>query len=464
MRLPGTLNVKDPSDPIPVTIELLEPRRECNLSEFTDLLAVKVPDVALQVIDQSMLSNSQEWVQKLLTGCKFLRWASNNQGEVSEPLWYAVASNCAPFEGGREQFHYISQKHPTYTIQEADRKFDHAKRDTGPHSCRYIQEQGFDCIGCPWKDKITSPAVLIHKDVELPGLIEALQQGALQPLQDVIHRVAQISSPLERDGYVKAIAAKKLGYSVGALREELARQGPRSQQQAALSDTNKIRFSAVFPGLVDVVEHQGQPAYLVKAGEQLLIQNEAVVEDILCLPPPKDQIPWLLPRAEEIIRHYEEQRTQGSAADLILFEDLRAYHQAISDLPDERYYDLQVAWDLHTYILENFLYSPIIGFFAVPERGKTRTGKGMIYVAYRGVHVESLRESNLIRLATHWRATLFFDVMDLWRKAERNESEDVILHRFERGVRIARVLYPERGAHRDTVFFEPFGATIISTK
>lgn len=463
LRLPGTHNVKDPAAPVPVTIEAFEPDRQYSLSEFTDLLSVTVPVIPHQQPPQSAASDTQEWAQKLLTGCQFFRWATTHQAEVSEPFWYAVASNCAPFEGGREQFHRFSREHPTYSAKEAARKFDHAAKDTGPHSCRYVQEQGFDCSGCSWKDKITSPAALAHKDVELPGRIEALQLGQLRPLQDVIARVAQVPSALEQEAYLRAIAVKKLGYSVGALRQELARLTPKPEQPTAGGGSEETRFSAVFPGLVDVVEHQGQPAYLVKAGEQLVIQPEAVVEGVRYLPPPREQIPWLMPRADEVLRFYEEQRGQGAAADALLFDDLRAYHQAISDLPDERHYDLLAAWDLHTYRLEPCLFSPIICFFAVPERGKSRTGKGMIYVAYRGVHVETLRESNLIRLATHWRATLFFDVMDLWKKAERHQSEDVILHRFERGVRIARVLYPERGPHQDTVYFEPFGATIIGT-
>jgi len=464
LRLPATYNVKVPSAPVLVTIVELNPSRQYNLSEFESLPSVTAYTAPSHSPSSSdAADNSQSWVQKLLIGCKFFKWATAHQADVSEPLWFAVASNCAPFDSGREQFHRFSREYPTYKAEEADRKFDHAGKDTGPHSCRYIQEQGFDCTGCPWKDKIISPAALAHKDVELPGMIESLQPEQLRHLQEVVSHIAQVPSPLEREVYLKTIAAKKVGYSLGTLRQELVRLTAKTSQPEEDGDSEKVRFSAVFPGLVDIAEHQGQIVYLVKVGEQLVIQSEAVIEGVRYLPPPKDQIPWLLPRAEEVLRHYEEQRTQGEAADAMLFDDLRAYHQGISDLPDERHYDLLTSWDFHTYLVERCLFSPIICFFAVPERGKSRTGKGMIYVAYRGVHVETLREANLIRLATHWRATLFFDVMDLWKKAERNESEDVILHRFERGVRIARVLYPERGAHQDTVFFEPFGATVIST-
>ena len=229
------------------------------------------------------------------------------------------------------------------------------------------------------------------------------------------------------------------------------------------SQKEKVRFSAMFEGLVDVVQHEGKPAYLFKTGAGLSIQEEVFVRGVHYRPPPLVKTPWILPRAEEVLRHFRSQSMAGTKADAQLFDDLRDYLKGISELPSDPYYDLLTAWLFHTYLLEQTLYSPIICLFAIPERGKSRTGKGLIYVAYRGVTVESLREASLIRFSTHWRATLFFDVMELWKKAERHESQDLILHRFEKGTKVARVLHPEWGAHLDTEFFEPFGATVIGT-
>jgi len=108
-------------------------------------------------------------------------------------------------------------------------------------------------------------------------------------------------------------------------------------------------------------------------------------------------------------------------------------------------------------------YTPIICLFAVPERGKSRLGKALIHVAYRGIHVESLRDAYLVRIANNFGATVFFDVKEIWHKAERYNSEDILLHRFEKGAKVARVLYPEKGAFKDIVYFRIFGPTIIAT-
>lgn len=61
------------------------------------------------------------------------------------------------------------------------------------------------------------------------------------------------------------------------------------------------------------------------------------------------------------------------------------------------------------------------------------------------------------------RATLFIDLMDLWKKAEAARSEDILLCRFERGAKVPRVLYPKKGKFRDTVYFNVYGATAVAT-
>ena len=108
-------------------------------------------------------------------------------------------------------------------------------------------------------------------------------------------------------------------------------------------------------------------------------------------------------------------------------------------------------------------YLPMILFYAVPERGKSRTGKAITYISYRGVHVVDLREANLFRFSQNLKATLFCDVMDLWKKAEKGDGVDILLSRNEKGARATRVVYPDRGAFKDTVFYNIYGATLIAT-
>lgn len=236
-----------------------------------------------------------------------------------------------------------------------------------------------------------------------------------------------------------------------------------SRNQAEDEETKPV-YTAIFDGLIDIVEKDGKPAFLIKEGDSLSIETSVKRDSLLYLPPPKEQIPWLMPRVEEISRLYEAQSKKSPQdCDKELYDELLAYHKSISELPEDGYYDLIVAWDLHTYLLETIQYSPIICLFAVPERGKSRTGKGMIYAAFRGIHVESLRDAYLVRVAHDLNASLFLDVKDIWKKAENNGSEDILLHRFEKGAKVPRVLFPDKGAHRDIVYYSIFGPTIVST-
>ena len=225
-------------------------------------------------------------------------------------------------------------------------------------------------------------------------------------------------------------------------------------------------YTASFESLVDIVEYEGQPAFFVTKEGFVDIELERKIEGVTYCPPPKDQIPWLLPSGERI---YAIAEAIGNDKELLekydhdLFEELIAHHKSISELPSEDHYILLAAWDMHTYLLEQFQYSPIICLYSVPERGKSRTGKGMIYLAFHGIHAESLRDPYLVRVANNFEASIFFDVKDIWRKAERNESEDVLLHRFEKGAKVPRVLYPDRGPYQDIVYFKIFGPTIIAT-
>ena len=231
----------------------------------------------------------------------------------------------------------------------------------------------------------------------------------------------------------------------------------------AESDGKRIP-AARFDGLVDLVEHEGRPAFLLSDGTKLWVQSEVELDGRYCVPPGKANIPWPLVDSEEALRLWQiEQELPISERDAALYDDLRAYHKSISELPSDEYYDLIVAWVLHTYLPERAQYSPIICLFAVPERGKSRTGKGMVHVAFRGVHVESLRDPYIVRMAHDFGATLFFDVKDVWKKAERNGSEDILLHRYERGAMVPRVLYPDRGPYEDIRYYSIFGPTVIAT-
>jgi len=279
-------------------------------------------------------------------------------------------------------------------------------------------------------------------------------------IQEALTEIADIKFDHEKEEWINKLSKAK-NKSKQSLRKDLKileKEQKKKLKPETIENDQKVLYTATFDGLVDLVLHNNDVAFLVKDNNELKIKDSTLIEDVLYKPPPRGQIPIkCLPRAEKVLDYYDND------TDSELFDSLRDYHKRTSELPNENYYDLLTIWDFHTYLIERFNYSPLIWLFALPERGKSRTGKACIYVAYRGVHVESLRDSFIIRATNDLGATLFFDVMDIWRKAEKNGSEDILLQRFEKGTLVPRVLYPERGAFNDTKYFKIFGATIVAT-
>ena len=314
-------------------------------------------------------------------------------------------------------------------------------RDHGPDAFRELMNQAKSLL------------LLAFENLERQPQSEAARDEALQ-------RIAKIENEVKRESEISKF---KLITRIGkqAIRKEIAkiRRDATADDAEQKKDEEPEQHTANFPGLVDIVaDEAGDPAFLIlKDGELIISKEQTNQDDELLQPPRKEAIPFLLANAEDIIEEFE---TDSDAA---LFVDLVKHFKNVSELPTESHYELLAWWTLHTYVHRKGEYSPYLWFFAIPERGKSRTGKAAIHLAYRGIHVESMRDAYLIRISHNFNASLFFDVMDLWKKAEKAGAEDLLLLRFEHGAVVARVLYPDKGPFKDTVYFEIYGPTLCAT-
>ncbi|MFH1374780.1 MAG: CHC2 zinc finger domain-containing protein [bacterium] len=104
--------------------------------------------------------------------------------------------------------------------------------------------------------------------------------------------------------------------------------------QTSDSDTEPV-YTAYFDGLVDLVEHDGSPAFLIKEADNLTIAEQVEREGTVYIPPKKTQIPWLLPRGEEVLKYCKTAAAglSHTECDATLYDALVAYHKAISELP-----------------------------------------------------------------------------------------------------------------------------------
>lgn len=242
--------------------------------------------------------------------------------------------------------------------------------------------------------------------------------GLDTPTSEKLRRLAALIPTLARMSNTEAAAVlaalqEHLRLRTGDLTDlradlKQARKKSKSHTKGTELAVSEPQFSAVFSELVDIVITDGGPAFLVLGPDGPVVAPAWEVDGQVVQPPPADKLPWLLPRAAEVMRLLRDPELPAR-----LWEDLVRWFAGVSEPPSPAYHLLQASWIFHTYLLEAALYSPEICLYAVTERGKTRTGKAMIYVARRGVHVESLRDAYLVRLAHNCQAALFFDCLDL---------------------------------------------------
>lgn len=109
----------------------------------------------------SSSENGKLALQELMTSCRFIKFCSDCAEKVKEPLWYAMISNILCIRpGGYSIAHKLSKGYPGYDKSETDHKIHHALDASAPHTCEYIQNNGFECGK---KCGVRSPAALLNR-------------------------------------------------------------------------------------------------------------------------------------------------------------------------------------------------------------------------------------------------------------------------------------------------------------
>lgn len=219
----------------------------------------------------------------------------------------------------------------------------------------------------------------------------------------------------------------------------------------------KISYQPQFEGLVDVIDYDGESSFLVDTPSGLEIVPSWFSGGDTHIPPKLKDMRWGIPQGRAVLQYMD------SDSDEAVYDDLVEYLRSVSDLPDDRHYNMLAIWVMHTYLMEKMQYSPMVCLFSGPGKGKTRTGKALTFMSYRGLLTPRMDESWIIRIADEIKPTLFFDLYDAWGKTRSRGSEDTILQRFERDTMVPRVINQQKGFFGGTKLYNVFGPTIIAT-
>ena len=204
LRIPGTFNYRDPSNPKPV--EILKSRKTpIRLITFAEKLGTGEPVVsggalpfevpknikyAMDDTTKAFLQNHVTRFKNILARtetCLQLKHICDNQATISEPLWRAGLSIAQVCVDRDEAIHAMSNQHPQYSHVETENK---ASKTEGPQYCKTFEGLNPDgCKGCPLHGKITTPIVLgreILRATEEDNIVKVVDPLTKQPTQEVI--------------------------------------------------------------------------------------------------------------------------------------------------------------------------------------------------------------------------------------------------------------------------------------
>jgi P4 family phage/plasmid primase-like protien len=149
LRLPKTMNTKDPENPV--------------LSYVIQKDVIPQPfylDKLVNVVEEEEVSLSLRAVdtKAVLAGCDFLKYCFNNPASVSEPQWYAMLGTLAFIPDiGVNLCHTYSEKHNDYSFEATDTKAQQAISFGKARTCESINQVYPSCSSCPHYKKVKTP-------------------------------------------------------------------------------------------------------------------------------------------------------------------------------------------------------------------------------------------------------------------------------------------------------------------
>lgn len=254
MRLPGTLNIKIPTEPVwAKVIESTEGLRY-DPAEIDELLpameqtAAAVAKTRTTAFERRPTDGPASY---MLQNCSFMQHCQINAKTLSYNEWLAMITNLVRATDGIDAVHTVSALDPKrYNQADTDKKIDEALGAMNPQNCEYIRQLGF--FGCPSGGcgEIKAPCgwslgKLPQARAVLKSIPVLTPEIANNP--DVIGALAllQKESPLEYDEYYQRYQGNK-----NALKSEVAKHKREQSgltvidggQAEAQPDKNGVRW------------------------------------------------------------------------------------------------------------------------------------------------------------------------------------------------------------------------------
>jgi len=212
LRIPNTLNFKDPQNPVPVEMILIGSLVDKSVIEDVLNISFEGEDIfagmsgkpfvprQMDAMTLALMGNNISRFKTIMiksaegTGCPQLLHIYENQETIDEPLWrggLSIANACVDRD---KAIHTLSNKHPDYSAQATEKK---ASQTTGPYTCSTFKKLNpTPCQGCP--HNITSPIQLGKEFAEATEENNTIEVPAEEGEAPTIYQIPKFPFPYTR--------------------------------------------------------------------------------------------------------------------------------------------------------------------------------------------------------------------------------------------------------------------------
>ena len=213
LRIPDTLNFKNPEDPQHVAIittgglisveVIKEVFNTVEVDVFAGMTGRPFIPREMDALTMQLMGNRQSRFKTIMiksaegVGCQQLLHIYENQSTIEEPLWRAGLSIARACVDGAKAIHVLSNKHPEYNADYTSKKANETK---GPYTCHTFRKLNpIGCEGCT--QNISSP-IQIGKEIveatEADNVVEEVQETSNGVEETVTYTIPKYPFPYFR--------------------------------------------------------------------------------------------------------------------------------------------------------------------------------------------------------------------------------------------------------------------------
>ncbi len=160
LRVPGTYNLKDPANPIPVEVLECNPDRRYSVEQVRNASVEISP---IKKVQAPTITSGTMNLDMVLGGCNWFSRVWKNPTTTSYKNWFAVGSILYFAPNGNQLFHDWSANYPNYDYDETQRLWDSIDPDKARRTCESLAEiplEANECMSCPFQGGVRSPVEL----------------------------------------------------------------------------------------------------------------------------------------------------------------------------------------------------------------------------------------------------------------------------------------------------------------